>query len=83
MATKGQKFKHWTAEEKYQIIKPVLNMEKSINNITREKSLNSGMVYNWIKTYREKGFEGLNSKKKSVNPLLKYSNKKILQKKKN
>lgn len=28
MATKGQKFKQWTAEEKYEIIKPYLKMEK-------------------------------------------------------
>ena len=28
MATKGQKFKQWTAEEKYEIIKQYLKMEK-------------------------------------------------------
>lgn len=45
MATKGQKFKQWTAEEKFEIIKPILDMEKSINNIQREKGINSGLVY--------------------------------------
>ena len=30
MAIKGQKFKQWTAEEKYEIIKPYLKMKKSI-----------------------------------------------------
>ena len=34
MARKGQKFKYWTAEEKYQINKPALNMEKSTWDIT-------------------------------------------------
>lgn len=29
MASKGQKFKYWTAEEKYKIIKPALELEKS------------------------------------------------------
>ena len=28
MASKGQKFKQWTSEEKYKIIEPLLTMEK-------------------------------------------------------
>ena len=80
MAKKGQKYKKWTAEEKYKIIEPVLNMEKSTWDITREKGLNSGMIYNWIKKYREKGIEGLNNQKKPGNPLSKYQNKKNLTK---
>ena len=28
MASKGQKYKQWTAEEKYKIIKPALDFEK-------------------------------------------------------
>lgn len=28
MASKGQKFKQWTPEEKYKIIEPLLTMEK-------------------------------------------------------
>lgn len=59
MATKGQKFKHWTAEEKYKIIKPVLEVEKSTHDITRETGLSNGMINNWIKVYHEKGMEGL------------------------
>ena len=41
MAKKGQKFKQWTAEEKYKIIEPILNMEKSTWDITRDKGLNN------------------------------------------
>lgn len=78
MASKGQKFKTWTAEEKYQIIKPVLELEKSTWNITRETGLSNGMINNWIKAYRENGIEGLTPKKKPGNPLSKYSNKKNL-----
>lgn len=78
MARKGQKFKYWTTEEKYQIIKPALNMEKSTWDITRETGLNNGMINNWIKKYREKGMDGLISKKRPGNPLCKYSNKKNL-----
>jgi len=80
MATKGQKFKQWTAEEKFEIIKPILDMEKSINNIQREKGINSGLVYSWIKKYRENGMVGLKSKRKHNNPLVKYYNKKNLTK---
>ena len=36
MASKGQKLKQWTAEEKYKIIKPALELEKSTGDIARE-----------------------------------------------
>ena len=71
MASKGQKFK---------IIEPALNFEKSTWDITRESGLNNGMINNWIKAYREKGYEGLVPKIKHDNPLAKYCNKKNLTK---
>ena len=77
---KGEKNKYWTAEEKYKIITPALNFEKSTWDITRETGLSNGMINNWIKKYREKGMEGLINKKKPGNPLAKYSNKKELTK---
>ena len=78
MANKGQKFKYWTAEEKYKIIQPALELEKSTWDITRETGLSNGMINNWIKAYRENGIEGLTPKKKPGNPLSKYSSKKNL-----
>ena len=72
MARKGQKFRQWTAEEKYKIIEPALNMQKSTRYITKTTGLSNGMINNWIKKYREKGMEGLNNKKKSGNPMAKY-----------
>lgn len=80
MGKKGQKYKQWTADEKYKIIKPALDFEKSTWDITRETGLNNGMINTWIKKYRENGFEGLKNKKKPGNPLCKYSNKKTLTK---
>ncbi len=80
MATKGQKFKHWSAEEKYEIIKPALDMEISTFQITKETGLSNGMINTWIKKYHENGMEGLKNKKKPGNPLSKYSNKKNLTK---
>ena len=80
MASKGQKFRQWSAEEKFNIIEPALNMKKSTHDITRETGLSNGMINNWIKKYRENGMEGLNNKKKPGNPLMKYSRKKELSK---
>ena|SRR5574344_1925914 len=80
MATKGQKFKQWTADEKYKIIKPVLDMNKSTCNITKETGLSNGMINNWIKSYRKNGMDGLTPKRKPGNPLTKYSSRKNLAK---
>ena len=80
MATKGQIHKQWTGEEKYEIIKPVLNCEKSTLQITKETGLSNGMINNWIKAYHENGMQGLTPKRKPGNPLAKYSNKKNLTK---
>ena len=39
MAKKGQKFKHWTAEEKYKVIEPALKLEKSSQEVARENNI--------------------------------------------
>lgn len=78
MAKKGQKYKHWTKEEKYKIIKPIIKFEKSSSQVTKETEINNGMLSRWVKEFNEKGMEGLTSKKKPGNPLSKYSNKKNL-----
>lgn len=80
MATKGQKFKQWTAEEKYKIIKPIIELEKSSQEISRETNINSGMIIRWVHEYEENGLDGLTPKKKPGNPLMKYSKKKVLTK---
>lgn len=80
MARKGQKFKQWTPEEKYKLIEPLLRMEKGSRTYSREIGINSGLLYSWVKKYREKGMEGLVNKKKPGNPLSKYANKKNLTK---
>ena len=80
MATKGQKFRQWTAEEKYKIIEPIINLEKSSQQITKETGINNGLIFKWVKKYRENGIDGLKNKKKPGNPLTKYSSKKNLTK---
>ena len=76
MAKKGQKFKHWTAEEKYKIIKPILNFEKTSGQVTKETGLNNGMLCHWTNAYKQNGMEGLKPKKNPGNPMAKYYNKK-------
>lgn len=80
MASKGQKFIERSAEEKFSIIKPILEMEKSSWDIQRETGINTGLLCSWIKKYRKTGIEGLKNKKKPGNPLSKYVSKKNLTK---
>ena len=80
MAIKGQKYKQWTPEEKYKLIEPLLKMEKGAWTYSKEVGINSGLLYTWIKKYRENGMEGLSYKKKPGNPLSKFSNRKHLTK---
>ena len=80
MATKGQKYKQWSAEEKYKIIEPLLKMEKGMWTYSKKIGVNSGLLYAWIKKYRENGMEGLKNKKRPGNPLSKYQSKKELTK---
>ena len=62
---KGGTNKYWTAEEKYKIIKPILDGEKSTMQVTRETGLSNGMINNWIKAYRQNEIKGLKAKKTS------------------
>lgn len=80
MASKGQKFRHWTAEEKYKIIKPALDLEESITNISKRNNIDKGMIARWLRTYHKLGMNGLIPKKKPGNPLCRYQNKKELSK---
>ena len=55
-------------------------MEKSICAYDKEIGINSGLLYAWLKKYRQNGIEGLVNKKKPGNPLAKYSSRKALTK---
>jgi transposase-like protein len=79
MAKKGQKFKQWTAKEKYKIIEPLLNFEATYGQISKKNGINKGMLSVWVKKYKENGIIGLESIKKPGNPLSKIFNKKIFK----
>lgn len=80
MATKGQKQTIRTEKEKYEIIKPIIQNEKSQTQVSKETGINIGLIFQWVKKYNENGLNGLINKKKPGNPLSKYQNKKNLSK---
>ena len=78
MATKGQKQIFRTENEKYEIIKPILENIKSQKQVSNETGINVGLIFQWVKKYNAYGLEGLKNKTKPGNPLSKYQNKKNL-----
>ena len=78
MATKGQKFKERTAQEKYKIIEPLLNYEATYGQISKKYGINNGSLAAWVNRYKEYGMKGLENKRKPGNPLAKiYAKKKF------
>ena len=73
---KGGKNKYWSVEEKYKIIKPILDYELSFREVTRRTGINNGMLSTWVQKYKEHGMEGLKNKTKPGNPLAKIYSKK-------
>ena len=80
MARKGQKFKTWTTEEKYKIIKPIIEMETSLSKVAKQNIISNSMLHKWTKKYKDEGIKGLENKKKPGNPICKYSKRKNLTK---
>ena len=76
MAKKGQKFKYWSSEEKYKIIKPILEYELTSGEVTRRTGINNGMLSTWVNKYKKNGMNGLENKRKPGNPMAKIYVKK-------
>lgn len=75
-----EKNRTWLADDKLKIINENLINFKSTPQISKEYDISQGMIINWIKKYKQFGYEGLVNKKKPGNPLPKYNNKKDLTK---
>lgn len=75
---KGGTNKYWTAEEKYEVIKPIINFEKSSSQVTKETGINNGMLSTWVKKYNKNGLDGLKNKRKPGNPMSSLMNRKNL-----
>ena len=77
---KREKNRTWLADDKLKIINENLTNFKSTPQISKGYDISQGMIINWIKKYKQFGYEGLVNKKKPGNPLSKYNNKKDLTK---
>ena len=67
-----------TAQEKFNIIKPIIDGEISATQLGKELGLSDGMLITWIHKYQQGGIEALENKRKPGNPLAKYSRRKEL-----
>ena len=50
--------KEWTAHDRFGLVAKVL-AGRSVREVARVAHVNSGQLYQWVKTYREKGMDGL------------------------
>ena len=76
--SKGGTNKYWSAEEKYKVIKPILNYELTSGEVTRRTGISNGMLSVWVQKYKRNGMVGLENKRKPGNPLAKiYAKKKF------
>ena len=75
---KGGSNKRWTKEEKYDVIKPVINLETSSTQRAKDIGIHKSLVIRWFSQYQEGGIDALENKRKPGNHLAKYSRRKEL-----
>ena len=56
--------KSWTPESRYELVAQVL-AGKSISGVAMEAGINSGLLYQWVRKYKAKGYNGLVDIKKA------------------
>jgi transposase-like protein len=54
--------KDWTPEKRFELVAKVL-AGNSITMVARNAHVNSGLLYQWVRRYNEKGMDGLRCKK--------------------
>ena len=59
--------KDWTVEQRFELVTKVIAGD-SITNVAKNAHINQGMLYQWVKKYREKGMNGLKCLKKGRPP---------------
>jgi transposase-like protein len=64
MASKGQKFRKWSFEEKLRIVKRHTEDHISVRQLAKEEGTTDGMVCRWVQEYEEAGEEGLKPKRR-------------------
>jgi len=68
MASKGQKFRKWSSEEKQRIVKRHTEDHVSIRQLAKEEGATDSMICRWVRQYEEAGENGLKPKKRTGNP---------------
>ena len=54
--------KHWTPEQRFELVAKVI-AGNSIKSVAKNAYINSGLLYQWVRRYNEKGIDGLQCKK--------------------
>ena len=68
MATKGQKFRKWSFEEKLRIVQRHVLEHVSVRTLEQQESVDRSMISSWIKKYAAEGEDGLRPKPRKGNP---------------
>ena len=68
MATKGQKFRKWSFEEKLRIVKRHTEEHVSIRELGKQEGANNALISAWIQRYAIEGEDGLRPKPRRGNP---------------
>ena len=50
--------KEWTSDERFALVAKV-TVGYSISSVSKEANINPGLLYQWVRLYREKGIDGL------------------------
>ena len=59
--------KNWTPESRYELVAQIL-AGKSISGVAMEAGINPGLLYQWVRIYKAKGYNGLVDMKKGRRP---------------
>lgn len=59
MASKGQKFRSYTTEEKLNVVNLHLQSHISIRQLEQQTGINHSLISAWVKKYIEQGIKGL------------------------
>jgi transposase len=68
MASKGQKFRKWSFEEKLRIVKRHTEDHVSVRQLAKEEGATDSTICRWVRQYEELGEDGLQPKKRTGNP---------------
>ena len=64
MASKGQKFRSYTVEEKLRVVNLHLQNHISIKQLEKQTGIHHSLISEWAKRYSENGIDGLKSHRK-------------------